>query len=420
MDEYAMRIVLAPRDFVRVIAGSAWVICGAASGAGLDESMFSLGGFGTLGMVHSSEHEADFTTTSFKPNGAGYTRDWSADVDSLVAAQVTARFTPQLSAILQVMAQQNENNTYWPHVEWADVKYQLTPELDIRVGRTAVPTFLITEARNIGYSNPWVRAPVDLYGLNPITNIDGVDLSYRTPFGNGIQTLTASYGYRNQNAPMFGLLKVHDNWIITDTAEFGAATLHIAYQKAILVVPHLDPLFDAFREFGPQGVALADRYGVTNKPATFFGVGGMYDPGGWFLTAEWGTSDLHSALGRSSGGYVSGGYRLGKFTPYLTYGKSTADNLSDPGLSVSGLPPALAGEATALNGALNSILSTKRVQSTVSAGLRWDFLKNADLKMQVDHTRIGAGSSDELINLQPGYRPGGIVNLISIVVDFLF
>jgi hypothetical protein len=33
--------------------------------------MFSHAGFRTLGLVHSSEDQADFTTNIFKPGGAG-------------------------------------------------------------------------------------------------------------------------------------------------------------------------------------------------------------------------------------------------------------------------------------------------------------------------------------------------------------
>src|SRR5580692_8197748 len=99
-------------------------------------SMFSFSGFGTLGVVHSSDHDADFTSTIFKPNGAGYSHDWSPDVDSLVGAQVIANFAPHLSAMLQVISQQTYDGTYTPHVEWANIKYELTPEASIRVGRT--------------------------------------------------------------------------------------------------------------------------------------------------------------------------------------------------------------------------------------------------------------------------------------------
>jgi hypothetical protein len=71
-----------------------------------------------------------------------------------------------------------------------------------------------------------------------------------------------------------------------------------------------------------QGVALDAKYDQDNKLVTVFGVGGIYDPGKSFLAAEWGMTDLHSALGRSSGRYASSGYRLAKFTPYLSCARS--------------------------------------------------------------------------------------------------
>ena len=73
-----------------------------------------------------------------------------------------------------------------------------------------------------------------------------------------------------------------------------------------------------------------------------------------------------------------------------------------------------------LNAALNAILGSIPVQSTTSAGVRWDFMKNVDLKLQVDHTRLGEGSPGLLINLQPGFERGGTVDLFSAAIDFIW
>jgi hypothetical protein len=89
-------------------------------------------------------------------------------------------------------------------------------------------------------------------------------------------------------------------------------------------------------------------------------------------------------------------------------------------LDATALPPFLAGPATGLNAALNAILSGNPVQNTVSIGTRWDFRKNTALKLQFDHTDIGAGSSGTLINTQPDYRPGGKLNVFSATIDFVF
>ena len=130
---------------------------------------------------------------------------------------------------------------------------------------------------------------------------------------------------------------------------------------------------------------------------------------------------MHSAVGKSTAWYLSGGYRLAKFTPYLTYAEAKADsNTSDPGVNVSALPPYLVGPATGLNAALNTILATAAVQNTISVGSRWDVVKNIDVKMQYDHIDLGLGSAGALINVQPGFQRGGALNVVSLAIDFVW
>jgi hypothetical protein len=386
-----------------------------------DAPVFSFRGFGTLGVVYSSEDKADFVSSVFKPNGAGYTRDLNADIDSLIAAQVTANISPQLSAILQIISEQNYDDTYRPHVEWANVKYQFTPEFSLRVGRIVQSSFLVSEYRKVGYAYPWARPPLEVYNLVPITNSDGVDASYRLHIGGLTNTLQGAYGKTEPDIPAGGTVEAKDLWNLSYTGEYGAATVHIAYLEADLTVEVSKPLFDGFRQFGPEGVALAEKYDVNNTPISFIGLGAMYDPGDWFVMGEWGSLDSHSVLGERSAWYASGGYRLGSFTPYLTYAQAELDsNSSDPGLTLSALPPPLAGPATILNAGLNTNLKLAPVQKTVSVGGRWDVAKNAALKLQFDHIRFGTDSHGTLINIQSGFQPGGEVNVISATLDFVF
>ncbi len=384
-------------------------------------SMVSLSGFGTLGLVHSSEDRADFTANLLQPNGAGYTHSWSSDVDSRLGAQLTAHFTPQLSAMLQVISEQRYDDTYMPHVEWANITYQPTPEFSMRFGRIVLPTFLLSDSRKVGYANPWVRPPVEVYGLSPVFNSDGADASYKMNLGSVVNTLVGTYGKTRFGVPPSGMLEARHLWVLADTIEYGELTLHIAYQSSTYTYDALDGLFDALRLFGPQGTALADRYDLDNKRAQLITAGALYDPGKWFVTGEWGRRNLHSAFGEESAWYLSGGYRLAKFTPYLTYTETKANsNTSDPGLTVSALPPYLAGTATGLNAGLNAVLAQAAVQKTLSVGSRWDVMKNIDLKIQYDHIDLGPGSAGTLINVQPSLQRGGTVNLVSITIDFVW
>jgi len=398
------------------------VTLNAAVANAADMSMFSLSSFGTAGIVHSSERKADFTSSIFKPNGAGHSRNWSADVDSLIGAQLTATFTPQLSAVVQVISEQRYDNSYRPFLEWANIKYQFTPDFSARIGRTVLPTFLVSDTRKVGYTLPWVRAPMELYSLMPITSSDGVDGSYRFRVGDVTNTVHAHYGQTDSRQPDgAGKALTRNLWGLTNTAEVDALTARITYMKADLTLEQFNSIFDTFREFGEEGIAIADRYDSDDTPVDFIGVGASYDPGDWFVMSEWGRLDSRSGLGRTSGWYISGGYRVEAFTPYITYARSkTETEVSAPGLTTSTLPPAFAGIATELNGALNSILGSNEGQQTLSLGVRWDFTKNMDAKLQYDHTRLKGNSVGPLINSQPDFESGGSFNVISLAVDFVF
>jgi hypothetical protein len=387
----------------------------------LGTSLFAFDGFGTLGMVHSSEDQADFTSTDFKPNGAGFSHDWSADVDSRLGAQITANATSQLSATAQIIVEQSYNNSYRPSIDWANLKYQITPDLSVRLGRIVLPNFLVSDYRKVGYAYPWVRPPIEVYGTEPLIYNDGIDLSYRLHLGEVTSTLTGSYGPKYNIHFPGGLTAPARNLMgIFDRTEYGSALFNVSYVQARISLDPPIPLFDAFREFGPQGVAIADKYEFVDKLGQILAFGASYDPGNWLAMAEWIRIDTRSFIGGSTGWYVSGGYRIAQFTPYLTYSAVTLATTSDPGLTVAALPPFLAGPATALNAGLNAVLVSRPVQRTISAGARWNFAKNFDLKLQCDHIRLGPGSPGTLINTQPGFRPGGTVNVFSTTVDFLF
>jgi hypothetical protein len=273
-------------------------------------------------MVHSSEERADFVAGVFAPKGAGHTRRWSPEVDSRLGVQLVGAVTSRLSATVQMISEQNHDGSYEPRVEWANIKYQFTPKLSLRVGRTALASFLVADFRKVGYANTSVRPPEEVYGIVPISSSDGVDASYRGRVGSFDHTLLVGYGQADARPAEGGPVRARDQLILSDTVEAGPVTFRIAYVKSRLDIDTLQGLFAGFRQFGAQGIALADRYDTNDRRVEFVALGGLYDAGDWFVTAEWGTARLNSALGDRAGWYVSGGYRIGNITPYATYARS--------------------------------------------------------------------------------------------------
>ena len=389
-----------------------------------DDKMFSLSGFATLGAVHSSERNADYTYTIFQPKGAGYTEAWSIAVDSRLGLQVTGNFSPQWSGVLQVISEQQYDGTFTPAVEWANLKYQVTPDLSVRAGRIALPGTLSSDYRKVGYAMPWIRPPRDVYGLTPITNNDGVDMSLRSHFGAITNTVQAYYGRRDLKTTYLNgePLQAREATGITDTLEFDATTLRVSYQQGRLTMPASKPFFDLLRQFGARGAALADQYDFESKRYRLLSLGANYDPGKWFLTSEWERLQTHSWSGDGTGWFIGGGVRIGRWTPYAMYSRSRLDSpASDTGLPTAGLPPPYAAVALQANAVLNSLLGNViPTDRTIALGTRWDFATNAALKMQVEHISIGPGSAGAFQSRQTGFVPGGHANLVSIAVDVVF
>jgi len=379
-----------------------------------------LSGFGTVGAVYSSSRSADFTASVLRADGAGHTRAWSPDVDSRLGAQLDLDLG-DWSGVLQVISEQRLDGSYAPQVEWANVKYQLTPDLAVRAGRIALPVFLGAESRKVGYTIPWVRTPVEVYGSLPISSSDGLDATWRWSAGSVLHATQVFAGRTDQDLRNGLRIKAGDIVGLSHSIERGAVSARVSASRGRLNTAIGDELFAVLRGFGPAGEALADRYEISDKRVSMVSAGMSYDPGAWFVTFECGRTRTNSLLGGTSSMYVGAGLRRGALTPYAGYAQVRADvPTRDPGLPLDGLPPPLAAAAGQINAALNGFLATIPVQSTWSAGLRWDAATNIALKLQLDRVRPRDGSRGTLINAQPDLRPDRAVHVGSVALDFVF
>lgn len=394
-------------------------------------------GFGTLGAVRSDQDHSDVVSNVFlQPNGAGHTRRWHMGVDSKIGGQLDARFSPELSAVLQVVSKHRYDNSWTPEIEWANVKYQFTPAFSARLGRTVAPMFMRSDTTNVGYANPWLRGPQEIYAMVPITHLDGVDMAWNVGVGPVMNSFQANFGY-NQFKAVDGLEITGKNaWIISDTVEYENLTLRVSYLAVDLSFDSadLDSLLNGLSGAGDNLVtagfpleggrarALARRYDLDDTPLEIFSVGARFNPGDWLLMGEWARMTDAGVLPETDGWYVTGGYHFGKTTPYVTVAEVNARTPSESGIPLAGLPPgSLQGAAGALNSGLDAVLrAASPSQKSLTLGLRWDLLDAAALKFEYQHIRLDDLSAGRFGNLQPGFRPGGNADVFSIALDFVF
>jgi hypothetical protein len=385
------------------------------------EAAVTIGGFGTIGAVHSGQRHADFTANPLTPGQAGYTRAVSMDVDSRLGAQLTLNAGKQWSAVVQLVSERSVSGSYRPHVEWANVKYQATPDLSLRLGRIALPAFLAADYRKASYALPWVRPPVELYGSLPVSNSDGVDAGYRWRLG----------GIRNETQLLYGRTRVAVSPAssaeargvasISNVATRGDLSVRVTAMTAHIHTDLAKDFFGALGQFGSSGAALAAQYGLDGKRISVHSAGFNYDPGHWFLMGEAARVNARSMLGDRKAWYLSGGYRAGAFTPYLVYsGVELNMAATSAGIPAAGLAPAIAVQALMLNAELGRQLKMIGVQRSAGAGLRWDAVSGYAVKLQYDRVRPRDGSQGTLINVQPGFQSGHAFGVYSAVVDFVF
>jgi hypothetical protein len=401
-----------------------------------ENSMFSFKGFGTLGVVHSSEDEADFRGNVFQPNGAGRTHEWDLGVDSKLGGQVSAQFTDKVSGIVQLVAQHQFDNSYRPLLEWANLKYQVTDGLSVRGGRIVLPSQLVSDSRFVGYAQPWIRPPQEVYFVSSITNSDGADVTYQSAIGGATNTAQAFVGTSDAKLAS-GRVQAQPAWGINDTVEIDSWTLRAAFisLNIDLEIDSFDPLLGGLDQVGDaadalgfpvaavQAHALADNYGTSDLDIRIYTIGANYDPGSWFAMAEYVHFNGDGFLLDADSGYVSAGIRIDKFTPYVTYAQLKTDEANAAVIDTTGMPAVLAGGANALAGGINqSLRGFTNSQKSYSAGVRWDFSRSADLKIQYDRLTLEDGTTGRLGNAAPGFAPqdGDHVDIFSAAIDFVF
>jgi hypothetical protein len=400
--------------------------CAALAGEPVDGSddglsRWNFGGFGTLGVARSNGEQADFTANVLSPGAAGYSHRWSATVDSRVGVRAGVMLDGGWSAVMQLLSERTLTNGYAPTVQWAYLQYQATPDLTLRAGRITLPLFLAGDYRKAGYALPWVRPPVELYGAIPLSSSDGADLSYRWQAGDASNLTQLFFGRADVPATPGARAQARGLTGLSNTTIAGALTLRASVLRADLSVDIARELFDGLRQYGEQGEELADRYQLHAKHVYVATLGFTYDPGRWFAMGEIGRFNARSYLGDKTVAYLSAGYRYRDLTPYLLYSVSRPNmQTSVAGLEVDQLSARQAAVGTQLNNGLNQLLAAVPRQSTAGAGVRWDLQPNYALKLQYDRIVPQQGSTGTFINVQPGFRSGHPVAVVSVVLDCVF
>jgi hypothetical protein len=384
---------------------------GAHADGGNDPS-FSFSGFATLGVVSTDTNDGTYVIPN-QLHGATKSKA-SGEVDSKIGVQGTAKLNSMFSGTVQLLSRQDGDGSYKPNVEWAFVKAQLLPSLSVRVGRMGAPLFAVSDFRNVGYANLWLRPPQDVYGQVPISNFDGADVIYQMPVGS--TTLTAQvFGGQSKTVVQHTDVKLKSEVGFNLTAEFdNGITLRLGHVQGKLTVDNatLAGLVGILRS--TPFASVGDDLDPTAKKSSFDGVGISYDQGNFVGSAEYTWRRTDSYVPDTTGWFATLGYRVGKFTPYVTVSQIKEDSTNVN----NNIPTNVNAQLTTLKLTVDGLVAGQyRDQKTIGVGARWDFYRNMALKAQYENVKPNGPGFFIDTNSNFGHSN---VNVYSLAVDMVF
>lgn len=387
----------------------------AMAGAALADSPIKthFSGYGTLALTSIDKSNQQFRTSLAQSSGASTTPDLGTD--SRLGLQGVVDFGSGMSVTGQLLGQRrrvddtpNSNRDFDIGVEWLFAQYSPTPNLDLRLGRVVLPAFMISDTRNVGYSQPWLRAPLEVYAQQPLSNLDGLQANWRIPVGAAIFTVQPSYGKSSFNLSS-GVAQTNSTLILKGTTrQVGGLNLSLEYGDWLARVGQIRSTTPVSVDF-TSGAVPNTNWNMKDNFTTF---GLQYDNGQAIVMTElarrrmndvpasppgysavdlatWGFYGIGGKpLAKTQSWYLAGGWHFGKFLPMLTYGHETDENV-DPHTSMH----------------------------SISASLRYDLMNNVALKAQWTQYR----SVNSTVFVMPTLPTDDHkVNVISAGVDFVF
>lgn len=390
--------------------------CGLASSAAHADALswdpsWNFSGFGTLAYTTTNTDQAQFVEPAQE---GGVDKDGGIGADTKIGAQVNLKANNVFSGTVQAISKRNGQGNYKPAVEWAFLKAQVLPELALRGGRIGLPFYMVSDYLNVNYSNLWVRPPMDVYGQVPFSHFDGGDAIYQGSFGG--TTLTAQAFGGTSTAWNDGTrVHVHDLVGVNFTAEFDngfSVRLGRAQGKLTVDSQKLDGLVTLLS--ATPFASVGQQISVVSKDASFTGAGVTYDQGNVVASAEYTKRKTSSYVSSTTGWSATGGYRLGKFTPYAVISRVKVDDTN-----VDNTIPKSVPQLAPLSAAVDGLIFQQDIgQKTQALGVRWDAWKNVAVKGEWDHIKPDGGPG-LFVNVQPGFA-GKTVNVYTVSVDFVF
>lgn len=386
---------------------------------GISSAMdFYFSGFGTIGVSCFSNDDADFRRDDV-PKGPGRTHSCTGELDSKLGIQGDWQLTDGLAATLQATAIHNADDNFEPQLTLANLRWQFTDNLKLRVGRMQNPNFIYSEFRNVNYAQPWARPPGEVYNMLPTFLHDGIELLYTSRIKGWKLEYHMGLAQSDFNFPLSNTSQSLDVTIQTSylniTASKGPWLLKagVAPSRSDATSPMVEALLAGLRGSGQH--ALANDIEIKDKHYTLYSAGFSYDDGSWMFGGELLTRPTGGFVQQPTTAYLTAGKRYGLWMPFASIARLTGRQ-DDARNTLPAAHPLFAQ----VEGLLSSTHDLDR--TTLSLGVSRELTDQFSLKVQADFIKPDKNSWGDHINHSANYdfADPDVDTLFTVNLDFVF
>ncbi|PKH04967.1 hypothetical protein [Moritella sp. Urea-trap-13] len=282
----------------------------------------------------------------------GYDKEADFSEGSKLGIQGSFALTEQTKIVAQLVARGSDD--WSTEMEWAFLSHDFDNGFVTRIGRLRVPLYMYSDYLEVGYAQPWASPPSELYSIVPLSSFDGVDVIYDFELGEVAVALQASYGHADRDTG--------ETLGEVDYEDILGASASFSYEEWVFRTTYYQTTLNTTTP-GQLGQFF------DNEQSYFAGVGLSYDNGSLLAISEFAVSDVEGQYSDTQSGYITLGYRISDFTPYVTYAFLETTDDSERVNPADGLQKAL--------------FDWQR--TAYSVGTRYDISSNLALKADVTY-----------------------------------
>lgn len=347
-------------------------------------------------------------------NWGGITEKNDFGALSNIGVQMSFSPNPRTSITTQFIARGEEQ--WRMEAEWAYIAFKASNQLDLRLGRQKAPLYLLSEYIEVGFANPWIYAPDEVYGITGDSTYDGINMLYKIPMGNWDTTLQAMWGNNAFNHALVGDVSLDDLVSLSITTRNDYITYRLGYSLVTGNIPALNVHLPTIANTEITAGDTLNFLGL-DSDITYLSAGAIYDNGHWLVMAEFAQLEVDGWFTDTNGAYLMMGYRLGKMMPHLTAAKMEVQDQGARNIgTITSGGTILLSPGEQVGTIADSFFAQN--QSTYTLGLRYDILPAVSAKMELSHITNFNGSTGQFSVSQPPTSDS--VNIVKFSIDSVF